>query len=111
MQTEINPLSAADWIRDHATEIAKARSERSYLEEYRKTLKAKLMNKAQQENISSLGAQEAYAYSHPDYELLLKGYAEAVENYERLRWMMVAAQAKIDIWRSFESSRRSEMSL
>ena len=111
MQQEINPLAAADFIRDHAVEIAKARSERCYLEEYRKTLKSKLMQQAAREGISSLGGQEVYAYSHPDYELHLKGLAEAVDRDERLRWQMVAAQTKVEIWRSFESSRRAEMSL
>lgn len=110
-QADIDPLAAANFIRDIAPKIAKVRSERVYMEEYRKTLKSKLMARAMKEGVSSLGDREAYAYAHPEYEQLLKGLAEAVDQDEKLRWQIVAAQAKIEIWRSAESSRRAEMAL
>jgi hypothetical protein len=41
----------------------------------------------------------------------LLGLKEAVQEEERLRWLMIGAQAKIEVWRSFESSKRAEMRL
>jgi len=111
MTEDINPLQAADFIRDSAVKIAKAKSERAYLEEFRKCKKALLMIQAGTDGVSSLGAQEAYAYAHPEYQSLLEAIKTAIESEERLRWLMVAAQTKIEIWRSFESSRRAEMAL
>jgi len=32
----------------------------------------------------------------------------AIEEAERLRWLMIAAEAKIEVWRSLESSARME---
>lgn len=82
-----------------------AKAERVYMEEYRKTLKAKLMKSS---GVESIGAQEREAYSHPDYEAHLLGLREAVEVEERLRWQMVAAQTRVEVWRSMESSARAE---
>jgi hypothetical protein len=38
---------------------------------------------------------------------LLKGIAAATEAAEALRWGLVAAQARIDVWRSLEASNRT----
>jgi len=39
---------------------------------------------------------------------VLKALQVAVEEEERLRWLMVAAEARIEVWRTLESSRRIE---
>ena len=39
-EAEINIFKALDFIRDHAPQYAKAKSERAYLEELRQTKKA-----------------------------------------------------------------------
>jgi hypothetical protein len=54
-----------------------------------------------------MAEKEADAYAHPDYIAVLDGLKEAVEEAERLRWMLVAAQARIDVWRSQEASNRN----
>jgi len=54
-------------------------------------------------------AQERDAYAHLEYQELLKGIREAVTIEEELRWHMVAAQARIDIYRSQEATARMEM--
>jgi hypothetical protein len=38
----------------------------------------------------------------------LKGLREAVEAEETLRWQMVAAEARVEVWRSQEASNRVE---
>ena len=48
-----------------------------------------------------------HRYSHADYIKLLEGLREAVETEERLRWEMVAAQARVEVWRSQEASNRA----
>lgn len=104
---EINIFKALDYLRDTAPAYAKAKAERVYLEEFRKSKKAMLM-KAVEAQYPSAAAQEREAYSHPEYLALLDALREATEEEERLRWMIVAAQAKIECWRSLESSRRYE---
>jgi hypothetical protein len=53
-----------------------------------------------------MAEKEADAYAHKDYIAVLEGLKEAVEAAERLRWMLVAAQARVEIWRSQEASNR-----
>ena len=101
---EIDPIKALDFMRDNARPLAQAKANRVYLEEYRKTLKAKLMKTSGTE---AIGAQEREAYAHPDYEAHLKGLQSAVAAEEELRWKMVAAQAKVDVWRSLNASNRA----
>jgi hypothetical protein len=56
-----------------------------------------------------LGKQEIYAYAHPDYIEILEGIKVSVEQEENYRWMMTAAQARIEVWRTQEYSKRSEI--
>jgi hypothetical protein len=105
---QIRIFDALDWIRDNAPKYAKAKAERVYLEEYRKTKKAMLMQKAEQSGHKAAVTQEREAYADADYRQHLLALQAAVEEEERLRWLMVAAQARIEAWRSLESSRRVE---
>jgi hypothetical protein len=102
---DIDPNQAIDYIIKHAEMFAKAKAERIYLEEFRKSKKAILMKESFEETV---GAQEREAYAHPDYRELLKGLREAIEIEEKLRWDLVAAQARVDVWRSIEASNRRE---
>jgi hypothetical protein len=106
--SEINIFKALDWIRDNAQEMAQAKATRVQLEEFRKSKKALLMRDAEKTGINSAVGQEREAYAHPEYIRLLDDLKIAVEVEERMRWMMVAAQLKIEVWRSLESSRRIE---
>ncbi len=105
---EINIFKALDWIRDHATEMAQAKANRVQLEEFRKSKKALLMKAAEQSGFTTSAAQEREAYAHPEYIALLDALKEAVEAEEKMRWLMIAAQLKIECWRSLESTRRVE---
>jgi hypothetical protein len=55
-----------------------------------------------------LGKQEIYAYAHPDYIQILEGIKVSVEQEENYRWMMAAAQARIEVWRTTQYSARAE---
>lgn len=104
----INPQSAVEELWKHAPAHAKAKAERVYLEEFRKTKKALLMKEAGEAGAKSAAAQEVEAYSHPDYIRLLEGLKAAVEAEELARWRMVSCQAAIEVWRSQEASARAE---
>lgn len=93
-----------DWLHETADAAAKARANRTYLEEYRKSLKALLMAKHKDKPI---GAQEREAYADPEYIAHLEVIRAAVEEDERFRWQYVAAQAKFDAWRSFQATART----
>jgi hypothetical protein len=105
---EIRIFDALNWIRDNASAYAKAKADRIYLEEFRKSKKALLMRKAESAGHKAAVAQEREAYADEDYQQHLVALSAAVEEEERLRWLMVAAQARIEAWRSLESSRRIE---
>ncbi|UOF78851.1 hypothetical protein [Caudoviricetes sp.] len=107
-QSEINIFKVLDYIRDNAKAYAQAKANRIYIEEYRKTLKAKLMQQAQQEGATASATQERDAYAHPEYEMLLKALEEAVEAEETLRWRLIAAQARVEVWRSIGANQRAQ---
>lgn len=101
----IDPQSAVDYMVKSAPVYAKAKAERVYLEEFRKSKKAMLM---QQHGDKPIGAQEREAYAHPEYIGLLAALRVAVEAEETARWTLVAAQARVEVWRSQEASSRAQ---
>ena len=96
---------ALDYLRDSAPLAAKARAERIYMEEYRKTVKAQIMR---ENDDRPLGAQEAIAYADARYKQHLDAMREAIERDEYRRWMLVAAEAKIEAWRSQQANQRAQ---
>jgi hypothetical protein len=105
----VDPHDAIEFIFKHGRKYAQARADRTYLEEFRKSQRALLMKDAEVEGHKTSAAQEREAYAHPTYMELLRGLREAVAVEEELRWGLVAAQARIDVWRSQEASARQEI--
>jgi hypothetical protein len=101
---DIDPVRAVEYIMKHSAEFAKAKAERVYIENYLRSKKSLIMAQAKATTIS--GA-EAEAYAHPEYTGLLEGLKEAVEAEEKLKWMLTAAQLKVEIWRSQEATNRA----
>lgn len=104
-RTQIDPQAAVDYMLQAAPRFARARAQRLYLEEFRKSKKALLM---QQSDGKTVSEREAYAYAHPEYVQLLEGYKVAVEAEETFRWKLKAAELEVDIWRSREASNRTQ---
>lgn len=102
---EADVEKAVDWLRDNAAEAAKARAERLYLEAWVKTV---LAQEAEKADGSSAAQRESIARTRPAYMAALQGYREAVEADERHRFLRDAAEAKIEAWRTMESTRRAE---
>jgi hypothetical protein len=100
---DTDPHEAVDFIFQNSRLFAKAKSERVYLEEFRKSKKSLLMAQSADQTI---GGQERDAYKHPEYLQLLEGLKIAVENEEKLKWQLIAAQARIDLFRTIEASNR-----
>ena len=103
MITDEDIERANDFIRDNSDALAKAKAERVYLDEFRKSKKAMLIRDAS----GTVQERESYAYSHAEYIEILNGLKEATHNEEKLKWLMVAAQVKIDTWRTQKASQRS----
>ena len=101
---QIDPNIAVDFIIKNAKEYAQAKAEVTYLEQFRQSKKAMLFNNSIGKTIAD---KENYAYSHPDYLELLDGLKVAVEKAEMLRWQLIAAQERVNIWRSQEASNRN----
>jgi len=101
-----DPNEAIDYIIAKSRDYAQARANRIYMEELRKTLKAELCKTALHHGFEAVNAQEREAYSDPNYRAHLMAIKQAVEAEEQLRWMLIAAQARIDVWRSIEASNR-----
>jgi hypothetical protein len=105
MSKDRDPHKAVDHIITHARQFADAKAQRVFLEEFRKSKKALLMKQSIE---GALGAQERDAYAHAEYVELLKGLKEAVAIEEKLRWDLIAAQARVDIWRTEQANLRNE---
>ena len=100
-----DPHKAVDYILKHAALFAKAKAERTYIEQYRKSLKAMLMKRSME---NAIGAQEREAYAHPEMIDLLKGLQAAVEIEEKLKWDITAAELRVEIWRTEQAINRVE---
>lgn len=101
--TQENAEAASEFIRDNSSRIGKAKAERIYLEEFRKSKKALLYNQAPE---GSIADRENYAYAHPEYLQVLDALKVAVQEEESLRWLMIAAQVRIELWRTRSANDR-----
>ena len=100
---------ALNYLRDTAKQYAIAKGQCEYLKQFRKSKKAILMIQAEKEGVTSAVKQEAQAYSNSEYIDLLDGLRVAIEEECRLRHMITSAELKIEVWRTKESTRRTEM--
>ena len=105
MISQIDAEKAVDWLRDNAAIAAKTRAERLYMEQWIKTAKAEAMRA---HSSLPIAAQEREALTSSSYLAALQAYKEAIEADETNRFLVAAAEAKIEAWRSQESTRRAE---
>ena len=105
--TEIDINTAVDFIYTHGKKYAEAKAHLAYVEEFRKSKKAMLMKHAMTNGVKTAAAAEIEAYSAMEYIEHLKAIEAATEQAEALRWALVAAQARVDVWRSLEASNRT----
>jgi len=101
-----NPNKVVEFLLKNAGKYAKAKADRVYLDEFRRSKRALLMQEAELHGYETSAAQERQAYSHPEYIKILEGLKIAVETEEKLRWQMVAAQLKISIFQTESANNR-----
>jgi len=105
---EIEPLKAIEYIQRNAGTYAQAKANRIYIENYLKTVKARLMGASDEK---ALGAKEIDAYASSVYVEQLDGLKAAIEVEENLRYMLEAAKLKVEVWKVQEYTRRTEMKM
>jgi hypothetical protein len=103
---EINPEKAIRYIQEHAEQYAKAKGDVAFTENYLKVIKSQQMNKSES---SSLGQREADAYASADYLQAITANKQAVEEEAHLKWMLTAAQARVEVWKTTQYTIRAEM--
>ena len=105
----INPYEAMDFLRDNAETAGDLKGQVYIYTEMRKAVKARLMNLAI--DAKSEAAKERFADSHQELEDHIHKTGEAIAQYETLRLLISAAEAKLEAWRSLEASARNEIRL
>jgi len=106
MSLDRDPNEAVDYLISKAGAYAEAESNKVYMEELRKTIKAECMKEAEMIGHKTAAMQEREAYASPKYKAHLLALQEAVQRREEARWMMIAAQERINVWRSQNASNR-----
>ena len=103
---EINPEKAIRYIQEHAEQYAKAKGDVAYTENYLKVVKAQEANKS---TSTTIGGKDTDAYASEEYKQAILANKQAIEEEAHLKWMLTAAQARIEVWKKQESSTRSAM--
>lgn len=104
---------ALEFMVKNAAPLAKAKGERVHLEKFLKSKFALLFNEApdvfgegDNSKRATVADKENFAYAHDDYIALEDALKIAVEEEERLRWLMKAAELKADVWRTQQANAR-----
>jgi len=104
----IDPNKAIKYIQDNCKAYADAKGKRIHLESFLKTVKAQLMSESDEK---TLGAQETFAYSHGRYVDQLQELKNAVVEEEYLRYMLKAAEMRVEVWKTESYNMRVEMKM
>ena len=102
---EIDPNKCIDFILENAGKYAKAKGELAQLEAFKSSLKAIMMQKA---NEQTIGAQEREAYASQEYQDHCAAIGTATENTEKLKWELEAARLRHATWQTLEVSNRNQ---
>ena len=94
--------------REKVKDYAKARSQRTYVEEFKKSKLAILMRQADRDGFKTAAAQEREALASDEYTALLDALREAVEAEERLRYDMRSIEMQAEVWRTLRADERFE---
>ena len=86
----------------------KAKANRVYIEEYKKSLLALLMKGAEQLGHKTVSAQEREALCNKQYVELLDSLKSAVEEEEQQRFEIKRIEMEIEVWRTEQANERME---
>lgn len=93
---------ALHFLVNSASEAGQNRANRIYLEEYRKSLKAQIMSQYQELPVN---AQEREAYKNVEYIEHLDAMKSAIQEDEKMRFLIEAAKVKISVWQTMEKMK------
>ena len=99
---------ALDFLRDSAKAAAVARAQAKTLEKYASVVEAE--QKSLHAGKSNNAAQDM-ARASPEYKTALEAWQEAVRRDCEFTMLREAASARLDAWRTQESTRRAEANL
>ncbi len=102
----MKPEDHAEAIRSKASDYAKSKAKRVYLEEFRRTKKALLMKDALRRGMEAANAQEREALADPEYHQVLEGLSAATEIEEKFKWELESHRLDIEIWRTRQATER-----
>ena len=97
-------LDRLERMKDAIPVYAKAKADRVHIEQYRKSLKAILMQKSPE---TTQAGKESWAYSQSEYTDLLQGLREAVEIEEKHKWALDRVKMEIEVWRTINANERA----
>lgn len=96
-------LERLEKMGEHIPVYAKAKANRTYIENFLRSKKSLLM--AQSDEKTACG-REAFAYAHVEYIQLLEGLRAAVEIEESARWALERLRLECDIFRTIQANER-----
>ncbi len=85
---------------------AKAKAERVYIEQFRKSKKAILMRSTEALALKTQSEREQYAYAHPEYVQLIEGLKEAIAIEEKCKWALERFKIEFEYWRTTQANER-----
>lgn len=106
MLTDRDAEDAADWLLKNAEEFGRVRAERIYAEEYLRSLRALI---ASESNATSEAARDREALASPRYTAQLVLVRDAVREDEIARARRVAAEMRIEVWRTQAANQRGRI--
>ena len=95
--------AALQFLANSAKDYAEAKGRRVWLEHRMKTVKAQVLLANEGTNVE----REARAHASEEYRSATDEMKDAVVKEETLRALRVAAEAKIEVWRSTQANLRA----
>jgi phosphopentomutase len=103
--TDDDIQNAVDFLQNAAEQAAEAKANRFYMIEYKKVVKANMM---QMHLDKPLAAQEREAYRSQEYINQIKAATEAMEKDALFEWKRSASEIVIEAWRTYNANKRGE---
>lgn len=94
---------ALNFLNDNANKAGLAKAQMIYMENYRKTVLARLKRASTEKTDAG---RDTEARAHKDYEEICVAQYQAIVEYEQLFWKRTAAEATLEAWRTRSANQR-----
>lgn len=106
MITDEQAEKCLDFIRDHADKYAISKSQTRQLDHWRKIKRSEVFLRAE----GTVAERQAIAETSDDYKEAVEALAESEAEEHRLKWLLIGAQEKIQVWRTMSANERKATS-